>query len=195
MLETVRYYIAYLTLATIPFALAYWYAIHPFVGFWRQRGAWWAFAMAAGLLGLNVALAWRWHASLLAVNYPVALPHFAVAGGFYLAAIAIELRCRRHLKFRTLAGVPELMPDGHSGELLDQGIYGKIRHPRYVAVSLGMLAVAIFCNDRSLWVLTLLTFPALYGIVLLEELELRDRFGCAYVEYSRRVPRFVPKFG
>jgi protein-S-isoprenylcysteine O-methyltransferase Ste14 len=32
-------------------------------------------------------------------------------------------------------------------------------------------------------------------VVVLEERELRHRFGPVYEEYSRRVPRFIPKFG
>jgi protein-S-isoprenylcysteine O-methyltransferase Ste14 len=31
--------------------------------------------------------------------------------------------------------------------------------------------------------------------VLLEERELRDRFGAEYEEYCRRVPRYIPKRG
>ena len=34
-----------------------------------------------------------------------------------------------------------------------------------------------------------------YFIVVLEERELRDRFGSTYEEYSRRVPRFFPRRG
>jgi protein-S-isoprenylcysteine O-methyltransferase Ste14 len=35
--------------------------------------------------------------------------------------------------------------------------------------------------------------PALFLVVILEERELRQRFGDAHVEYCRRVPRFVPR--
>jgi protein-S-isoprenylcysteine O-methyltransferase Ste14 len=35
--------------------------------------------------------------------------------------------------------------------------------------------------------------PLLHLIVLLEERELPDRFGEAYVDYSRRVPRYWPR--
>jgi protein-S-isoprenylcysteine O-methyltransferase Ste14 len=38
-----------------------------------------------------------------------------------------------------------------------------------------------------------LWLPGIYVIVRLEEKELRDRFGLAYDEYRRRVPRFLPR--
>jgi len=195
MLDSVRYFFAFLTVATLPFALAYWYVIHPFIGFWRATGPWAAYAGALAVLGANVALAWIWRDPLFAVSYPVGPAHWVIAAVFYVTAAAVQIRCQRHLKFRILAGLPELSPERHAGELLQSGIYARIRHPRYVSVSFGMLAAAIFCNYQSLWIATILMFPALYGIVLFEERELRDRFGEAYVEYSRRVPRFIPRFG
>jgi protein-S-isoprenylcysteine O-methyltransferase Ste14 len=33
----------------------------------------------------------------------------------------------------------------------------------------------------------------MYAVVVVEERELRERFGLAYEEYCRQVPRFVPK--
>ena len=195
MLDSVRYFLALLTLATLPWAIAYWYVIHPFVGFWRATGPWVVYTVAFAVLGLNVAVVWNWRDLLLATSYPVGPVVWITAAAFYLTAAAIQLKCQRHLKFRIRVGLPELASGGHGGELLQTGIYARIRHPRYVSVSFGMVAAAIFCNYQSLWIATVLMFPGLYGIVLLEERELRDRFGEAYVEYSRRVPRFIPRFG
>jgi protein-S-isoprenylcysteine O-methyltransferase Ste14 len=195
MLDSVRYGIAFLTLATFPFAVTYWYAIHPFVRFWRRRSGVWVVLAAVAALATNFWLVWIWRAQLLATAYPVGPAHWMIAAICYVTAIAIELRCRRFLKFRILIGMPELAADGHSGTLLQEGIYGRIRHPRYVSVTFGVLAAAVFCNYLSIWITAIVLLPALYGIVIVEERELRDRFGEAYVEYSRRVPRFVPRFG
>jgi protein-S-isoprenylcysteine O-methyltransferase Ste14 len=194
MLDGFRYYIAFLTLATLPFAVLYWYAVHPFAEFWRARGGWLVAVMATGLLAVNIGLAWVWREPLLATSYPVGPPHWIVAALLYVGAIAVERACRRHLSFRILVGAPELDAEG-PGELLQEGIYGRIRHPRYVAVWLGTIAAALFCNYLSLWIATVLLFPVLYGIVLLEERELIDRFGDAYRDYASRVPRFIPRFG
>lgn len=195
MLETVRFYLALMTVATLPFALIYWYLIHPFVAFWRRTGPWVAYGVVLVVLVANVAVVWNWRDVLFGVSYSVGPPHWILAALLYITAAAIQIRCQRYLKFRIMAGLPELSPERHAIELLQDGIYARIRHPRYVSVSFGMLAVAIFCNYASLWVVTILMFPVLYGIVLLEERELRDRFGEAYVDYSQRVPRFVPRFG
>lgn len=61
------------------------------------------------------------------------------------------------------------------------------------AVLLGTVAVAFFTNYLAVYIVAVLIVPALYLVVVLEERELRDRFGEQYVEYCRRVPRFFPR--
>jgi protein-S-isoprenylcysteine O-methyltransferase Ste14 len=62
-----------------------------------------------------------------------------------------------------------------------------------LTVFLGTLAVAFFTNYLAVYVVAVLVAPALYLVVMLEEKELRDRFGQQHVEYCRRVPRFIPR--
>jgi protein-S-isoprenylcysteine O-methyltransferase Ste14 len=82
---------------------------------------------------------------------------------------------------------------GKGGTLLQEGIYSRIRHPRYTSFMFGVLAIAFFSNYLAMYVLVPLSAAALYLVVLLEEKELRNRFGDDYVRYSSRVPRFVPQ--
>jgi protein-S-isoprenylcysteine O-methyltransferase Ste14 len=72
-------------------------------------------------------------------------------------------------------------------------MFAKTRNPRYVAVMLFGLSLALLSNYRAGYVVFVAFVVGLYGITLLEEKELRARFGKAYEEYCARVPRFIPK--
>jgi protein-S-isoprenylcysteine O-methyltransferase Ste14 len=115
-----------------------------------------------------------------------------------LAVVAIGLgswiaRARkRQLTQRILVGVPELS-SSDKGRLLTEGIYGKVRNPRYIEFMCFVVAYACIANYSGTWALTLLCVPALQAVVLLEEAELRDRFGADYEDYCRRVPRWIPR--
>jgi protein-S-isoprenylcysteine O-methyltransferase Ste14 len=61
-----------------------------------------------------------------------------------------------------------------------------------VEVVLGVFGYAFIANHVGAWVIALATLPVLHGVVWLEERELSDRFGEAYEEYRRRVPRYLP---
>lgn len=195
MIESLRYGLAWLTLASVPAAVLYWYVVHPFVGFWRRIGKVGTFSAMALLFVLNLGAAWIWRQPLLPPAPPPSLPFVVIGLALYIAAGLLQRIVQRQLTFRVLAGTPELDADGRGGVLLDQGVYAHIRHPRYVSITLGILGVAFLVDYPSVWVMWLLMVPTLYGIVLLEEHELRQRFGGRYAEYARRVPRFVPRIG
>lgn len=193
MIDTLRFWVAWLTLASLPAAVLYWYLLHPFVTFWRRVGKPITFTTLSLLFAANVAIAWWWRDALLATGSRPGVAAVVVGAAFYVAAIGIERTVRRHLKFSVLAGSPELDPDGGGGQLLDQGIYARLRHPRYVSIALAMIGVALLVNYRAVWIQTALLMPALYVLVLLEERELHRRFGERYADYARRVPRFLPR--
>jgi protein-S-isoprenylcysteine O-methyltransferase Ste14 len=191
--ENVRYVVAVLLVTSLPPALLYWFIVHPFVGFWRRVGAKWTFIfLGVFLIGSMTAL-YPVRDFLLGRDLGTRLPAILAGLPLIVASIVISRKRRKHLSFRTLAGVPEVAPQGQGPGLLQEGIYGRIRHPRYVEFTLGCIGWALFCNYTGLYVATALTIVALYVIVLIEEKELRQRFGQAYVDYSARVPRFVPR--
>lgn len=192
MLDTARYWLAVLTIISVPPALFYWYLIHPFAKSWRRLGRSPTYLIVVSLcVAMGYGL-WQLRSPLLRTDYGFN-PWLTVIGLIlYLTAAYIEVQCRKHLKFRILAGAPELSRDD-PGKLLDQGIYGRIRHPRYMSLAFGMTGAALFVNYQGIYLVVLASVPLVYGLVLFEERELRDRFGEAYVDYSRRVPRFVPK--
>jgi len=88
-------------------------------------------------------------------------------------------------------GVPELSRTD-KGWLLTEGIYARVRNPRYLEFMAFILAYVSFANFAGTWVLALLVFPATHVLVLMEERELRERFGAEYEAYCRQVPRWIP---
>jgi len=67
-----------------------------------------------------------------------------------------------------------------------------MRHPRYVEIFVALLGCALIANYLAAYLLVLLVAAELFLVVLLEEKELRERFGDEYQTYARRVPRFLP---
>ena len=189
-MDTARYFVAVLLVASMPPAIVWWYLVHPFVGFWRRMGARAALSVVGALmLAAAGALVWARDA-LVGRDLGTSWPLTGLGVVLAVAAAALGLRRRRYLTTRILSGIPELEGDG--GNLLTQGPYAVIRHPRYVEVVAAVFAYASFANYAGSWVVALATLPALHGVVLLEERELAQRFGSAYDEYRRRVPRYVP---
>lgn len=190
-LEVGRAVMAVIVLISVPGAILVWLVIHPAADFWRRRGPVVTYMTVASLgVGLGVVLYQR-RDSLLGEVLPFD-PWLAGVGlAFYGIAIWLELLCRRHLKLRTLVGLPEVGSD--PSRLLDQGIYARIRHPRYVSFTFGVLGWAMILNYRGLYYVLLAALPLLLLVVWLEERELRSRFGDEYVAYMQRVPRFFPR--
>ncbi|MFQ5825266.1 MAG: methyltransferase family protein [bacterium] len=191
-LVQVRYIIALIVLLSLPPSIMLWLMIHPFARFWRKLGPGWTY----GLLGVPVAIVmvglFLARDSLLATEFGTSYPLIALTVLCLTGAAIIAQKRRKHLTFGILAGLPELSQKRYPGKLLTDGLYAKIRHPRYVETLLWVLGYAFFANYLALYIVFLLSLPAIYFVVIFEERELRDRFGAEYDNYCRKVPRFVP---
>jgi len=189
----VRYVLAVMTLVSMPPAIGLWYAIHPFASRWRRLGFGWTYtilgvpavALLVGLVFVSDSLLMR----DLGTNWVT----FSIGVVAFLGALVMGWKRKRFLTYSILAGKPELSRDLYPGKLLTEGPYSVIRHPRYVEVQLGVLGYALIANYLGVYILCALCFPALYLVVLMEERELRKRFGAEYEEYAKRVPRFIPR--
>lgn len=193
-LQTIGYYLAALLVVTMPAAMLYWYLVHPFAAFWRRLGKVPTFFIV-GLVCIGLAAyLWTLTARLLATHWGYHWALLVLGLALYLLGAYGELQIRKQLTFKILAGTPELDADA-PGTLMTDGVFGRSRNPRYVNLVVAILGWALILNYPALYVVVLLSIPALYLVVLLEERELRNRFGQEYVDYCRRVPRFLPKKG
>lgn len=194
-MDTFRYVLAVVLWATIPPAFLYWYLIHPFADYWRTVGPARTYLVvgAACLLALGMLL--RWNGPVAATDLGENLPLFYGGLILWMGSIFLERRVRKQLDFRTLAGVPELLshPPADGPTLLDDGIYGRVRHPRYLSAFIGVAAWSMMANYGVGYALAVLMIPAMWGLIRLEERELEGRFGDAYREYQARVPALIPR--
>lgn len=166
----------------------YWFVVHPFGRLWRARPA---AAFAVGLLAswppVSVSLVLYRHELFRSDRPPVA----AIVTGLILIVFEIWIFWRAHGDLGTarLVGRAEL---SGSGELACQGIYARIRHPRYVGSFLAVLGACLLAGTRAMWIVGAVWTLLMLAAILMEEKELRARFGESHDEYCRRVPRFIP---
>ena len=192
-MDSIRHACAVLTVIGYPPVLVFWLLVHPLIGFWRTVGPGLTYmATLAVLAGVGVAL-YAFRGAILATEYGASGPLIALSAVAMGLSVAIEVACRRKLDAATLVGVPELAAGGRPGRLLQDGVYARVRHPRYVSGAFGVIALALFTNYLAVYIIAAVYFPVIHLVTMLEENELADRFGEEYRRYARRVPRFIPR--
>lgn len=191
-METFRYIAALLLVLLVPAVFVYWFLLHALLPAWRRLGApssqavlWLSFIATAVLVSL-------WRGALLWNDYGFN-PFCTSAGIVCLAAAAIfRLQIERFLPWRAQLGLPEIDPAGHPQKLATEGPYAHTRNPRYVQIFLALIAWALLANYAAGYLFALLWVPLAAFIVLLEERELKQRFGSEYSAYCEQVARFWP---
>lgn len=192
-MDAARYWLALALLVLMPPALLHWFIVHPFIRTWRRLGPVRAYALVWTPLTLLMILLFQARGVLLAREFGTRWP-LVIAGGALLAvALGLALWVRRWMSAAMLLGLPEIAPGRSPPRLVTDGPYAHVRHPRYLELTVGLLGYALLTNYLATWVLYLIALPALYAVIVLEERELRERFGAAYAEYCRRVPRLIPR--
>ena len=141
-------------------------------------------ALAAVLLGL--ALDWLMPAYLLMVllTWPerIVIAIVLIAAGVGLAIPAMR-------RFRS-AGT-HVEPWKPATALVTGGIFGRLRNPMYVGLTLLLTALSILLASDWMLVMTIFFGPVIhFGVVKREERYLEAKFGDAYRQYMARVPRY-----
>ena len=166
--------------------------IHPFIDVWSRVGKEMTFIVGMALMFASVVPLYWVRDTLLMADLGTSPITVAIAIVLAACVAFIAFKRRKHLTMAILAGLPELEEGGKGGSLLTEGPYSVVRNPRYIEMVFGVFAYAAFSNYVGPYVLALVTIPLIHLIVILEERELRDRFGEAYETYLASVPRYWP---
>lgn len=193
ILDAGRYFLGLWMTAFLPPAVLFWIVVHPLIGFWRRVGVARTYWILIPPMLMMTGAVFYLRAPIMAVDFglmwPLAIPGlFLFAGGVWIDNLA-----KRYLKFPVLAGVPELREGGEGSRVLRDGIYGRVRHPRYLGITVSVVGTALMTNYLVAYLTAAFTLVALYAVVVLEERELVDRFGDEYRRYQAAVPRFLPR--
>jgi protein-S-isoprenylcysteine O-methyltransferase Ste14 len=172
----------------IPF---YWFLFHPAIRFWRQVGnrAFWL-ALPVWLIFAVVIIAAR-H-SILSHRVERNAATWAVGGILFLAACWLGSQTRRTFGLKRLVGLTELHPEHRLSGVVRTGVYGWVRHPRYLLYMLMVLSMAFLTGALPIFALAILNILLYQILAPLEERKLLDQYGSEYQAYRRSVPRFLP---
>ena len=109
----------------------------------------------------------------------------------WLIGSLIVLRCFWDFTFKG-RGTP--VPIDPPKELVVTGLYHYVRNPIYVGVLSIFLGHFLWFGYWSLLIYTLIALIGVhFFIILYEEPTLKRKFGAAYEDYLKRVPRWIPR--
>jgi len=192
-MDTTRYFLGVLLVVGVPPAVVFWLLIHPLAGFWRRIGLTATYMIVGTLCVLFGVTLYQLRVGLLGADLGTNWMLVSLGAVLYSVSAWITVLTRRHLNLRTFAGLPEVSTPASGGILLQEGVYGVVRHPRYVSVIIGIAGFSMFVNHFGAYVLVLGSILALCLVVIVEERELAVRFGAPYERYRSRVPAFFPR--
>ena len=194
-MDSIRHFLAVLELVVLPPGACFWLVIHPCTRWWRTVGAVRTYLTLVTVWVVASVLLFQIRDLLIGRDLGTNWNLIAISSVFFAGMTALELQYWKHLSVGTLIGLPELSrPEQRKGKLLREGIYGVVRHPRYLSALVSLVGIALVSNYIGLYILVLLLLPVGHLTMVLEERELVERFGDAYRQYQREVPRLIPRF-
>jgi protein-S-isoprenylcysteine O-methyltransferase Ste14 len=170
----------------------FWFFVHPAIGFWRKQGngAFWL-ALPIWLIFAAGIIVLRHHLFVVRVERNVVT--WTAGTILFLVALWLEVQTRHTFGLRRLVGLTELNPEHRLCGVVRTGVYGRVRHPRYLLYMLMILGVAFLTGAAAIFLLAIVNVLLYQILAPLEERELLNQYGPAYEAYRRSVPRFVPR--
>lgn len=176
--------------AVWPIVPILWVQVHAWPNFWRKIGgktyavviSEWLVVAGLAVIFRNFLLGERLDFGLLSwLGVPV-----------LILGLVLNVWTGRQMSLKSLVGYPELKLS--EGRLVSAGPFSVVRHPTYLAHILMLAGVFLITGYIGTGFLALFDLLISDSVIIpLEERELEERFGDAYREYKKRVPKFLPK--
>lgn len=164
-------------------------------GGWRMRlvltpvGILLFLGVVVGLVLLSV-----WCDRLFRLPPPLHSP-FNVGISIPLVSVGLALILWSNIHFARAAGTP--VPLNPPRRLVTNGPYAITRNPMLTGLFILLLGLGVLMKSLALIVVftPALILASFLELKYIEELELEKRLGQPYLEYTRRVPMFLPRIG
>ncbi len=175
----------------IPF---FWFVFHPAIRFWRRLGnrAFWVALPVWIIFAAGIIIARHDLFAMRVGRNPLT---WAAGAVLFVVANWLDSQTRHTFGWRRLAGLAEINPQHRLCGVVRTGVYGRVRHPRYLLYMLMMLSMAFLTGAVAIFLLAILNVLMYQILAPLEERELLDQYGPQYEAYRQSVPRFVPRLG
>ena len=82
--------------------------------------------------------------------------------------------------------------DSEETGVITTGVFSKVRHPMYLGTTLVYLAIGVATLSLAAIALFIIIFGAYNAIANYEEKKLEEKFGPEYLDYKKRVSKWIP---
>ena len=115
--------------------------------------------------------------------------------GIILLMIGVPMVVWTILRFLRIKGSP--IPFNPPPALVVNGLYRIVRNPMHAGWTVSLIGVAVLMQSFTLLAIFLPLFIIVHIVYLkfVEEKELENKFGQAYIDYKKKVPMFFPGLG
>ena len=144
------------------------------------------------LVVIPLIVSWAARGTSWAGVWPPGAPRLSLVLALAAPALALMVWTVRLFGSKGGGGTPA--PWDPIARLIVEGPYRYVRNPMLIGVIVFLFAEALFFGSWAIaaWALVFTAINAVY-FPLHEEPELLKRYGAAYAEYRRNVPRWLPR--